>query len=246
MTQPVKDERFIHKKTPRTTGGTTARWRVEDYIFVKAKGHKDTSKSPFKAIASDKDERFVETLKRRGAGWKKTDYRIEKAKGREDMSESPFKTMADPKLDRFSHVNRGTPRWNIVAYKDGLKRSKGVTPGKNSGKNHPLYPKPGVVDTRFDGISRGTPRWDIDHYRAFRKASGAEGSSGGKSPLKVMAEATSEPFDPYTRKNRCGDFSARQAHASFLDNQKTAAAIKRSTSGHGGSGAGEAIFGPRH
>ena len=147
-------------------GGTTARWNSNDYMFVKAKGREDTSESPFKAMASPgKDERFLEATKRRAAKWRSSDYNVVKAKGQADNSVSPFKAMADPNFDVFASSNktRGTPRWNIAAYRDGLKRSQGSKSGKNTGKNHPLYPKPNEKDHRFDAVKRGTPRWDSFH-----------------------------------------------------------------------------------
>ena len=253
LTQPVAvDERFLYKKTPRTLGGSTSRWNVGDYFMVKAKGRDDKSVSPFKAMASPgKDERFLEVTKKREGKWKASDYNMVKAKGQDDNSVSPFKSMADPNYDTFAHTRkqRGTPRWNVGAYRDGLKKSPGVSIGKNSGKNHPLYAKSGAKDYRFEGTTRGTPRWDAGPYRAFKINPGTKGSSGGESPLKVMAEMQAQghsPADHFARNGRVGDFSAREAQSSFLDNQRTAASIKRATSGHGGGGAGEAIFGPGH
>ena len=112
-----------------------------------------------------------------------------------------------------------------------------------------MYAKSGAKDYRFEGTTRGTPRWDAGPYRAFKINPGTKGSSGGESPLKVMAEMQAQghsPADHFARNGRVGDFSAREAQSSFLDNQRTAASIKRATSGHGGGGAGEAIFGPGH
>jgi len=163
----TKDERFLYKATPRTVGGSTARWNPDSYKVQHVQISSGLSiESPFKAKRGADTEHFA----RKGAnGWRTKDYHVVKATGAKGLTkeESPF--YAKPEDIDPKHFSAKNQR----AWKEKDYRSFKLSPGTISAQKNPLS-KPDLDDTprgRFGGLRNNRP-WSEKAYREFKKADG--------------------------------------------------------------------------
>ena len=236
-----KDERFKHFATPRTAGGSTARWNPKNYVVHKvSKVDGLSSESPFKSAAKAEKGHFSRSGPK---GWKSTDYKIIKAQGAQGLTkeESPFYAKPED-MDPKHFTRRGASKWSEKDY-----RAFTVSKGTVSTQKHPLSDMK-MDDTprgRFGGL-RNQRKWAEGEYRAFKKTPAPSGANGDASPFSNMIDPNTPRTrvrNQYMRNGRAGDFNMNAAQASFSENQKEAKRIQKATNGHGKGGAGEAIFG---
>ena len=162
-----KDERFIHKATPRSLGGSSARWNPDNYKPVHVVSSSGLSgNSPFKEKRQLDQKHFT----RKGAsGWRSKDYKVIKATGAKGLSkeESPFYAKPED-IDPKHFLHKGKHNWKEKDYKN-FKLSQGVT----IKHKNPLSKKE-LKDTprgRFGGL-RNDRAWTEQAYRDFKLVQG--------------------------------------------------------------------------
>ena len=147
--------------------------------------------------------------------------------------ESPF---YNPNTNPKHFTSKNQRDWKEKDY-----QSFKLSPGTINKQKNPLS-KPDLPGGRFGGL-RNDRKWTDKAYREFKKIESAEDAS----PFQSMKDATGTPRtrvqNQYQRNGRVGDFGLSAAQRSFLENQQEAKRIQLATNGHGGGGAGEAIFG---
>lgn len=237
----AKDERFVYKKTPRSAGGSTARWDPINYRPHHVPSTTGLSKeSPFTAKADKDPTHFT----RRGPqGWSSKNYKVIKATGAKGLTkeESPF--YPSPKdVSVKMYTKKLKQGWNEQDYANFKLSAGTVSKQKNplSGMSLGVTPR-----GRFGGL-RNQRQWSEEAYKAHSLAPGVTGANGGQSPFKSMVDDSTPRTrvrNQYARQGRVGEFNMEDSLKSFTDNQTEANRIRKATNGHGKGGAGEAIFG---
>jgi|EP00505_MAST-04D_sp_SCG-Rhode-Island_P003347 hypothetical protein len=205
----LADERFKDRSTPRTDGGTTARWDVKDYVVVKASAASSSSQSPFGQSVDDKNpfDRFALANAKKSAVWDSRDYQTKKAgSASKKTDKSPFAT--GQKDIRFQE-EKGAAEWDAANYI--MIKAQAQASGQ---KNDSPFTAQGS-DDRFEfDKSRRKEQWTVEPYRNFMKVSPQDSKkSDEKSPFKSMNDdsprtASKKQFE---RAAQVGNFNIEEA-----------------------------------
>ncbi len=254
----AKDDRFAYRATPRTNGGTTARWNTRDYNVTLAGSAAGTGESPFESMAkvTGDFDRFADTTQKRAGNWKREHYVVSSKASGDATTLSPNSPFKDKGVDhRFGHIKKRLGNgdggqgsqfgddWNEVHYR--AFKVAAAPSGMSADRSPFKTAKKGAKDERFVNARKTSGTWDVDHYKAFRLAPGAKGASGDKSPFANMMKETPRTAAKiqYSRTGRVGDFEMDAAQKSFMACKEAAEAVRKRCNGHGKAGAREAIFG---
>lgn len=240
----AKDSRFDYRRTPRTEGGTTQRWKEADYSVVFHSSPVGSGKSPFAAAeaATGKNfDRFAAATARRKGNWKRESYIVEKqVNNATQLSDaSPFTVPPGPDTRFAATTARRQGGWDRKSYV--MKKRDGDATQLSEASP---FTVPAGPDTRFVGYKKTD--WNEAHYRSFRLAQGAKGVSANESPFKNHTSKETprtESRNRFARSGMCGDFDVGEAQKSFAATKAAAMAVKQRCLGVGKAGAREAIFG---